>query len=412
MAGEPVGSGAGQSASRTQAVAPLLAGFPRATPPTANPLVGLASLSSEADAGREHPVVPRRSSLQRSPVDLRCATLYSEGEVDTPDRTVTARRVRAEQQPEELRASTTSRWLGTNFVNEFKVGYNAPQTSASAFSNQANYDPVGVSLSGTFTSSSIDARGTTGIARSGLLIRATSASTTTGSIFDPRSISLNNATTWTRGRHTLKGGFEYRQIQSDFQFLGSTEITYNSINDFIDNRPAAVAVALDSPVFRPQQFYAVGFVQDYVAASTDRLTLDLGLRYDYYSVVKEADGRARPFFVEDNAFAADGSPFYDADKNNFSPRLSAAYRDQRQDRASRRLRVLLRPRPVRRSHPADRELHRAPPRAAGRRRRTTACLSGAGVAARQPAVDSRLHAPLPERIQHAVRRQPVARAAG
>ena len=49
------------------------------------------------------------------------------------------------------------------------------------------------------------------------------------------------------------------------------------------------------------------------------------MRYDYYSVVKEADGRARPFFVEDNAFAADGSAFYNADKNNFSPRLSAAY---------------------------------------------------------------------------------------
>ena len=28
LAGEPVGSGAGQSAARTQAVAPLLAGFP------------------------------------------------------------------------------------------------------------------------------------------------------------------------------------------------------------------------------------------------------------------------------------------------------------------------------------------------------------------------------------------------
>ena len=26
---------------------------------------------------------------------------------------------------------------------------------------------------------------------------------------------------------------EYRRIQSDFQFLGSTEISYNSINDFI-----------------------------------------------------------------------------------------------------------------------------------------------------------------------------------
>jgi outer membrane receptor protein involved in Fe transport len=322
MAGEPVGSGAGQSPARTQAVAPLLAGFPRATQATSNPLAGLASLSSTAEQDEntlsfraDHRFSDRQSFYVRY--------LYSKGEVDTPDRTVTARRVLAKQNPQNLVFNYQS-VAGTNFVNEFKVGYNGPQTSANAFSNQANYDPVGVSLSGTFTSSSIDARGTTGIARSGLLIRATSASTTTGSNFDPRSLSLNNMTTWTRGRHTLKGGFEYRRIQSDFQFLGSTEITFNSVNDFIDNRPAAVAVALDSPVFRPEQFYAIGFFQDAWQAS-DRLTLDLGVRYDYYSVVKEADGRARPFFVEDNAFAPDGSAFYDADKNNFSPRLSAAY---------------------------------------------------------------------------------------
>jgi hypothetical protein len=322
LAGEPVGSGAGQSASRTQAVAPLLAGFPRASLATANVLAGLASLSSEATQ-EENSLsfrVDHRFSDRQS---MYLRYMFSDGEVDTPDRTVTARRVRARQRPQNFVFNHQS-LLGSNLVNELKFGYNGPQTSANAFSNQASYDPVGVSLSGTFTSSSIDARGNTGIARSGLLIRATSASTTTGSNFDPRSLSINNATTWTRGHHTLKGGFEYRTIQSDFQFLGSTEITFNSINDFIDNRPAAVAVSIDSPVFRPQQFYLVGFVQDSWTVG-DRLTLDLGLRYDYYSVVKEAEGRARPFFVEDNAFAPEGAPFYDADKNNVSPRLSAAY---------------------------------------------------------------------------------------
>jgi len=322
MAGESIGTGPGQSPDRTRLVAPLLSGFPRATSATSNPLVGLATMSSEAEQTEntlsfrvDHRFSDRQSMYVRY--------MLSDGEVDTPDRTVTARRVRAEQRPQNFVFNHQS-VIGMNFINEFKVGYNAPQTSATAFSNQSGYDPVGVSLSGTFTSSSIDARGTTGIARSGLLIRATSASSTTGSLFDPRSISLNNATTWTRGHHTLKGGFEYRNIQSDFQFLGSTEITYNSINDFIDNRPAAVAVALDSPVFRPQQFYLVGYLQDTWRAA-ERLTLDLGLRYDYYSVVQEAEGRARPFFVDDNAFAPEGAAFYDADKNNISPRLSAAY---------------------------------------------------------------------------------------
>ena len=80
----------------------------------------------------------------------------------------------------------------------------------------------------------------------------------------------------------------------------------------------------DSPFFEPQQFYVIGFLQDSWRVG-DRLTLELGLRYDYYSVVKEANDQARPFFVEENDFGNVGDGFYDADKNNFSPRLSAAY---------------------------------------------------------------------------------------
>ena len=321
LAGEPVGSGTGQSPERTQAVAPLLNGFPQGVTPTAGALLALSTLTSQAEQ-EENTASFRLDHRFNDNHTAYFRYLHSSGTVDTPDRTVTPRRVLAKQTPKNFVGNYQS-IFGT-LVNEFKVGYNAPKTSAAAFSSTAGYDPVGVTLSGTFTSSSIDARGNTGIARSGLLIRATSASSTTGSLFDPSSLSINNATTWSRGTHTMKFGGEYRRIESDFQFLGSTEINYNSINDFIDNKPNLIAVTLDSPVFRPQQFYAIGFVQDTWRVA-DRLTLELGLRYDYYSVVKEAEGRAKPFFVEDNEFAPGGSAFYDADKNNFSPRLSAVY---------------------------------------------------------------------------------------
>jgi hypothetical protein len=321
LAGEPVGSGAGQSPTRTQAVAPLLNGFPRGTVATSNPLVALLTATSQAKQ-TENTLSARLDHRFSNSNSFYLRYLYSKGDLDTPDRTVTPRRVRAKQNPQNLMGNWQS-IMGTSLVNEFKVGYNAPKTNASAF-GPSGYDPVGVSLSGSFTSSSIDARGTTGIARSGLLIRATSASSTTGSVFDPRSLSFTNNTTWTRGDHAVKFGIEYRRIQSDFQFLGSTEISYNSINDFIDNRPNTYAVTGDSPVFEPQQYYLVGFAQDTWRIG-ERLTLDLGLRYDYYSVVEEAQGRARPFFVEENAFAPDGSGFYDSDRNNVSPRLAAAY---------------------------------------------------------------------------------------
>ena len=321
LAGEPVGSGAGQSADRTRAVAPLLAGFPAGQVATSNPLVDLATLESEAEQ-KENTGSIRIDQQFGKGMSAYVRYMFSSGEVDTPDRTVTPRRVLAKQSPKNFVANLQN-IFSSRFVNEFKVGVNAPKTSATAF-GPSGYDPIGVSLSGTFTSSSIDARGNTGIARSGLLIRATSASSTTGSLFDPRSIAFNNATTWNAGAHTVKFGGEYRTISSKFQFLGSTEITYNSINDFIDNRPAQVAVNQDSPFFTPQQWYAIGFVQDSWRVS-DRLTLEVGLRYDYYSVVKEKNNLAKPFFVEENAFGNVEDGFYDADTNNFSPRLSAAY---------------------------------------------------------------------------------------
>jgi len=322
LAGEPVGSGGGQSAARTQAVAPLLNGFPLGTTPTANALLSLATNTTEATQ-EEDTMSLRLDHRFSSSQSTYVRYLYSKGDLDTPDRTATARRVAAKQTPQNLVFNHQSVMRG-NMVNEMKVGYNSPHTSALAFGATSGYDPVGVSLSGTVTSSSIDARGTTGIARSGLLIRASSASSTIGSTFTPNSLSFSDAFTLTRGSHTMKLGGEYRRIRGDFQFLGSTEITYNSVGDFIDNRPAAVQVALDSPVFSPQQYYLIGFAQDSWRAN-DKLTLELGLRYDFYSVVKEADGRAKPFFVEDNAFSSDPDNFYDADRNNVAPRVSLAY---------------------------------------------------------------------------------------
>jgi outer membrane receptor protein involved in Fe transport len=321
QAGQPVGSGQGQSAARTMAIAPLLAGFPRGSVATANPLLALATLDTEATQ-KEHTVSARFDHRFTDSQSLYARVLYSDGEIDTPDRTVTPRRVLATQSPLNMVFNQQS-LFGTNLINELKVGYNRPRYDAVAF-GPSGYDPTQVSLSGTVTSSSLDARGTTGVARSGLLVRATSNASTNGQSYDPHSLALSDTITLNRGNHTFKFGGEYRSIESKFQFLGSNEITFAGINEFIDNRPQQVAVALDSPFFTPQQFYGVGFVQDSWRA-TDRLTLELGLRYDYYSVVNEKDGRARPFFIEENDFSTDPDNFYDADTNNISPRVSAVY---------------------------------------------------------------------------------------
>jgi hypothetical protein len=116
QAGEPVGSGAGQSPARTQAVAPLLAGFPRGTAATANPLLALATLNTQADQ-REHTASFRVDHRFSNSQSLYSRLLYSDGEVDTPDRTVTPRRVLATQQPLNFVTNYQS-IIGTSVINE------------------------------------------------------------------------------------------------------------------------------------------------------------------------------------------------------------------------------------------------------------------------------------------------------
>ena len=71
LAGQPIGSGAGQSPARTQAVAPLLAGFPLGTVATANPLLALASQHDRGQAGGELDVAACRPRVQQQQHLLR-----------------------------------------------------------------------------------------------------------------------------------------------------------------------------------------------------------------------------------------------------------------------------------------------------------------------------------------------------
>ena len=301
------------------AVLPLLNGFPQGTQPTANPLLDLA-LSTATAIQQEWVTTTRIDYTPRHGQTLTGRVVWGQGSVDTPDRTVTPRRILASEHL--LNGVFTYQRVQQSVASELKVGLNRPHTGANAFAPQ-EYDPVGVSLSGAVTSGSIDARGTTGIARSGLLIRASSASSTTGSSFRPSSWTVQPLVTVQRNAHTLKLGGEYRRIDGTFQFLGSTEIVFNSITDFLTNRPNQVARAETSPWFRPQQWYGIGFLHDTWRVSP-RLTLDVGVRYDYYSVVTEREGRAAPFIVEQNAFQS-ATKFHAPDRNNWAPRISATY---------------------------------------------------------------------------------------
>ena len=250
--------------------------------------------------------------------------LYSDGDVDTPDRTVTPRRVLATQQPLNAVFNHQSLFGTQRRSTSCRVGYNRPRVRRDRVRPGRLRPDAGVALGHGHLA--VDRRPRHDRRRAQRPARPRHQQR-----LDQRPV----ATTRARSRSATRSRSRAARTpsssaastatsQSQFQFLGSNEITYAGINEFIDNRPTQVAVSLESPVFTPEQYYLIGFAQDTWRVG-NRLTLELGLRYDFYSVVKEKDEQAKPFFIEENAFGTDPDNFYNPDKNNFSPRLSAVY---------------------------------------------------------------------------------------
>ena len=101
-------------------MAPLLDGFPVGTQATANVLLDLATNQTEAEQ-QEDSLSLRVDHRFSNTQSFYARYLYSNGEVDTPDRTATARRVLAKQRPQNLVLNHQS-LFGGSMVNEFKVG--------------------------------------------------------------------------------------------------------------------------------------------------------------------------------------------------------------------------------------------------------------------------------------------------
>jgi hypothetical protein len=138
---------------------------------------------------------------------------------------------------------------------------------------------------------------------------------------------LNNLS-YSVGRHQLKAGIEYRNWVAPGDFLprGRGEWDYANMDQFINDRvPAGLNGALrgaGTGFFAGNQHAVYWFVQDDFKA-TRKLTLNLGVRYEFTSLARDASLQTL------NAIATLPGVFEfrkpTTDKNNFSPRIGFAY---------------------------------------------------------------------------------------
>ena len=149
------------------------------------------------------------------------------------------------------------------------------------------------------------------------------------SFSDMRQFQFSDDLTLVKGRHTLRIGADYRvydletsRPQSPYGFY-----QFNGLNLFLRNVPASVELTLpDSELNRDwRQSMAVAYLQDDIRL-TDRITLNLGLRYERVSVPDEANGLSSNFHDPlTEATPTIGPMYINPSNRNLAPRLGAAW---------------------------------------------------------------------------------------
>lgn len=131
------------------------------------------------------------------------------------------------------------------------------------------------------------------------------------------------------GAHSLKfGGIFLRRTPGRWN-EEVPEASYANVADYLANRPIRVQVTFGTTPFQGRTWETGVFLQDDWRIKPN-LILNIGARYEYMAVYKERDGR---FFNPDGVFNAVLVPpvlrppnsGYNADRNNFSPRIGLAW---------------------------------------------------------------------------------------
>lgn len=161
--------------------------------------------------------------------------------------------------------------------------------------------------------------------------------TSTPQFQTPRSWNPRASLSWTRGSHFVKFGGEFLHVQTKINDLNATigRISFDNrfTNRAVGDLLLGLATRLDLTSFtvmdqgQKMQFY---FIQDDYKI-TSKLTLNLGLRYEYATPPVEKENRFANFdpVSGKDVFAKDGGIFERSlihpDRNNFAPRFGFAY---------------------------------------------------------------------------------------
>ena len=177
--------------------------------------------------------------------------------------------------------------------------------------------------------------GNAGIAIPSGLIRLSSSFNGRGAPYTNYSFSFIDNLSVLRGNHNMKFGVEIRPLTLWNDQLGGTTYSFPNVTAFLANQPSSIAFNGDLSAQSPftglsglahlRQNYYILYAQDEFKV-TPNLTLNFGLRYEFYSVVHEILDRSAVVDIRGcGGFCSKGTPYYDPNYHDFGPRAGLAW---------------------------------------------------------------------------------------
>ncbi|MFN0122482.1 MAG: carboxypeptidase regulatory-like domain-containing protein [Blastocatellia bacterium] len=161
--------------------------------------------------------------------------------------------------------------------------------------------------------------------------------TSTPQFQTPRSWNPRATFSWNHGQHLIKFGGEFLHVQTKINDLNATigrmnfenRFTNRAVGDLLLGLPSQLALTSFTVMDQGQNMQFVFLQNDYKL--TSRLTLNMGMRYEYATPPVEKDNRFVNFdpATGKEVFAKDGGIFERAlihpDRNNFAPRFGFSW---------------------------------------------------------------------------------------